>query len=92
METNETATIEDLAKQLKRLIDDEATTFSQSDNKFQTKYEMLVYDLKRELENAESLYNDYEDQKLTFNTIEAEGFLRAMKTVKGHLDFIEENY
>lgn len=55
------------------------------------KYESLVWDIKDHLRTAESLYEDFKEQGLTFNTIEAEGFLRSAKTVMGFLDRVEEN-
>lgn len=54
-------------------------------------YEGLVWNIKNHLRTAEELYEDFKEQGLTFNTIEAEGFLRSAKTVMGFLDYIEEN-
>lgn len=54
------------------------------------KYECLVWDIKDHLKTAEGLHEDFKEQGLTFNTIEAEGFLRSAKTVMGFLNQIEE--
>lgn len=56
------------------------------------KYEDLVWDIKNHLKKAEDLYEDFKEQGLTFNSIEAEGFLRSAKTVMGFLDQVECMY
>jgi hypothetical protein len=55
---------------------------------YQEKFENLTFDLERLIEEAKGLAEDYKSQGLNFNTIEAEGFLRAMLTVKATI----ENY
>ena len=40
-------------------------------------YECLVYELQRAKEDAQSLYDNYKEEGLTFNSIEAEGYLRG---------------
>lgn len=40
---------------------------------------------------AQSLYDDMKNKDLVFNTIETEGYLRAIKIVKQQLEYINES-
>ena len=54
-----------------------------------TRYNDLIEAIKSELallvENAQLAYNDYSMNGFTANSIEAEGFLRGVKTAEGHI-------
>jgi len=51
-------------------------------------YESLVYDISRVLEDAQWTYDDVSQNKLAFNSVEAEGFLRCARYIKS---IVEEN-
>lgn len=57
-------------------------------------YERMVDDLRsftsEMLTHAQELYDNYSGEKLAFNTIEAEGYLRAAKEMKNHFDDLDE--
>ena len=40
-------------------------------------YNALVFELERAKDEADVLYKDYKEAGLTFNTVEAEGYLRG---------------
>ena len=70
-----------IAKQIQDIIQEEVSN-QRVDNDIEEKFTNLVYDLDHLIREAEELRVDFEEQKLSINTIEAEGYLRAMLTVK----------
>lgn len=56
------------------------------------KYEWLVRKIEEEVDEAESIYNDYSQEGFTVNSIEAEGYLRCAKTIKNIVAYIESHY
>lgn len=75
-----------LIEQLNYLVNNEARRITSDADSRYDKYEMMVFDLRRLVEDAKLLVDDYKSQELTFNTIESEGFLRAMLTVEAVLN------
>ncbi len=53
------------------------------------KWEWIKDHIDGELISTQTLYDDMKKNGLSFNVIEAEGFLRAIKTVKQQLDYID---
>lgn len=53
------------------------------------KYDNLVWKITYQLQTAQELYNDFKAQELTFNTIEAEGFLRSIKEISDYVDYLK---
>lgn len=56
------------------------------------KYEWLVRKIEEEVDDAESIYNNYSQERLTVNSIEAEGYLRCAKTIENIVAYIESHY
>ena len=56
------------------------------------KYEWLVRKIEEEVDDAESVYNNYYQERFTVNFIEAEGYLRCAKTIKNIVAYIESHY
>lgn len=54
------------------------------------KWEWIKSDIENELAVTQAGYDDLKKNGLSFNVIEAEGFLRAIKTVKQQLEYIDE--
>jgi hypothetical protein len=77
---------EHLIEQLHHLINNEARRITSDEESNHDRFEMMVFDLRRLVGDAKLLVDDYKSQGLTFNTIEAEGFLRAMLTIEAVLD------
>jgi exonuclease VII small subunit len=71
-------------KKLERIIEElrEVNLEDSKLNGFYWKNEMkyLVESLERHLDQAQQLYDDMKENGLSFSTIEAEGYLRGMKT------------
>lgn len=72
-----------IAEKLQQIIDCEVRRQTVTDH--EEKLNDLKYDLTTYIENAKVLVEDYKSQGLTFNTIEAEGYLRAWLTVESIL-------
>lgn len=57
-------------------------------------YERMVGDMRsftsEMLTHAQELYDNYSGEKLAFNMIEAEGYLRAAKEIKNQFDDLDE--
>ena len=55
----------------------------------ETTCKVLIEDITRELASLQAqalaAYKDFSDNGLTVNTIEAEGFLRGIKTAEAHI-------
>jgi rubrerythrin len=77
---------QEIASQLWDIIQREVD--DQSDRQFEEKLENLKYALEDLIRDAKETRDDFKDQGLTYGTLEAEGYLRAMLTVESIL----ENY
>ena len=55
-----------------------------------TRYEELVEIINQEYKDAKYLYNDMKQQELSFGTIEAEGYVRALRIILSQIENIEE--
>ena len=54
------------------------------------KWEWIKSHINNELADTQAAYDDLKKNGLSFNVIEAEGFLRAITDVKRQLDHIDE--
>ena len=54
------------------------------------KWEWIKRHIENELVDTQAAYDDLKKNGLSFNVIEAEGFLRAMTDVKRQLEYIDE--
>ena len=54
------------------------------------KWEWIKSHIENELDVTQTAYDDLKKNGLSFNVIETEGFLRAIKTVKHQLEYIDE--
>lgn len=55
-------------------------------------HEWLVDFLKDEMDQAESLYKYHLNDSLTISAVEAEGYLRACKTIANHIEVFSKEY
>ena len=60
-------------------------------NKVKEELSWLKHEIERNYEYAQNVLQDYKESGLTFNSIEAEGYLRASKTIYEQLKYISEN-
>lgn len=54
------------------------------------KWEWIKSHIENELADTQAAYDDLKKNGLSFNVIEAEGFLRAIMDVKRRLEYIDE--
>lgn len=54
------------------------------------KWEWIKSHIENELADTQAAYDDLKKNGLSFNVIEAEGFLRAITDVKRQLEYIDE--
>ena len=54
------------------------------------KWEWIKSHIENELADTQTTYDDLKKNGLSFNVIEAEGFLRAIKTIHAQLQHIDE--
>lgn len=54
------------------------------------KWEWIKSHINNELADTQAAYDDLKKNGLSFNVIEAEGFLRAITDVKRQLEYIDE--
>ena len=74
-------TTEQIAKQIKDLIDRNVNTIKHDDEKWKEHYQMIVEDLEGEIKMTEELIEDFTESKLSINLIEQEGYLRCLRTM-----------
>ena len=55
-------------------------------------YKALVYELERAKIEANDLYEDYKKDGLTFNTVEAEGYLRGTLWCFSTVKYVEDMF
>ena len=51
----------------------------------------LINEINNEQRSAQAIYDDVKQQGLTFNTIEAEGYLRAMNAIVNLVKYARED-
>lgn len=56
---------------------------------WKSQFEWLINDIELQLNAAVGTYNDFKEQGLTFSTIEAEGYVRGIKTM---LELVKYSY
>ena len=86
MKPTRTEQLKKLTRDLNNIINGEVRNRSDVETPYKEKFDNLVYDISRLFEESVLLMEDYKFQGLTFNTIEAEGYHRAMLTVKSIID------
>jgi hypothetical protein len=55
-------------------------------------FEAIKHDLDRLIRDAKEIQADYAEQGLTHNSLENEGYLRGLLTVKGSFDYHVKSY
>jgi len=75
---------------LKNLIEREAYSRSTPNRVFEERYDYLTSTIKYEAAQAQLFYDEIKDGGLTANTIEAEGFLRAMRVIEAIVEDANE--
>lgn len=82
-------TEEEIAKQLTTLINQNILKKSNDDNKWKNHYFEIIEELQHEIKFSEDSILDFKEDKLTFNLIEQEGYLRALKKMLNRFKDIE---
>lgn len=72
-------TEEEIARQLATLINQNISKKQNDDNKWKNHYFEIIEELEHEIKFSEDNILDYKEDKLTFNLIEQEGYLRGLK-------------
>ena len=60
--------------------------------KYEELYDALVFELERTKDEASVLYKDYKEAGLTFNAIEAEGYLRGTLWCFNTVKYVEDMF
>lgn len=80
METKK-VNLEDISRDIASYIDNKVAYIRYDDNKWKSGYEDGVDEIESEIARTRELIKDYSDEKLTINSIEAEGYLRGLITM-----------
>ena len=75
----------ELAKQLENIINQRVIELTRNEHDWKESYQTVNIIIDNEIESVKSVIADYKEQNLTFNSIEQEGYLRAMLVVKSIL-------
>lgn len=81
-----------LTKKLQELIDNEAAKVVESNTKYERLWKSIIEELENEINEWKEIKKDYTEGSLTINSIEAEGYIRALITMKNRFLFYEENH
>jgi len=81
-----------LDQRIQSLIDAEVKVAlaKQGDSKYEEKWDDLIYEIDSLEKHARMLYEDCKGNGLNFNSIEAEGYLRGLITVKNYLEELND--
>ncbi len=74
-------TVEEISKELIKMIDNKVSIIENNDQKFKTHYESVMDELESELKFTSELIEDFKEGGLTINAVEQEGYLRCLKTM-----------
>ena len=77
---------------IKCLIEREANNRSKPNRIAQEKYEHLTETIEWEVKRAKDFYESIKADGLTINTVEAEGFLRAMLWIESTVKEVNETH
>ena len=77
--------IDSIARTLATLIQDQVDKHTTND--FESAFLNMIYEIENEYTDAKILYEDMKEQGFSANTIETEGYLRAMTRVMSIVDF-----
>lgn len=83
-------TIENLVKELVSYVNtcidefNKSHPLTQEETTYKEKYEYIVSELIYLKEQAQNLYDNMKEEGLTVGLVEAEGYLRAFKTIEGN--------
>jgi hypothetical protein len=84
--------MEELTKKLQELIDSEVSKVAESNTKYERLWKSMVEELEVEINNWQEIKKDYTEGNLTINSIEAEGYIRALTTMKNRFIDYEKYY
>ena len=84
--------MKELTKKLQELIDNEAAKVVESNTKYERLFKSIIEELENEINEWKEIKKDYTEGNLTINSIEAEGYIRALITMKNRFLFYEENH
>ena len=76
--------IKKLAEDLEAIINSEIRKTQSDDTKYKNHYNNVMAELENRIKDTETFKQHLTEQNLSFNAIEAEGYLRALK------DMVEE--
>ena len=82
--------IKSIALAINKLIEDGVSDISSNDKKYENLYNDIKSEIESDIKNTQELYDDYKLNKLDFNLIELEGYLRCLKTIMNTLDYLEK--
>jgi hypothetical protein len=78
--------VNDIALEVKSIIDSRVQWIAEQDCFWKEKYKELAESIKYGLEKAQENYDSMKSENLSIGTIEAEGYLRAMKDVVTYIE------
>lgn len=76
--------VDSIARLITFLIQDEVDKHTAND--VETAFLNMIYEIENEYTDAKALYDDMKEHGYTVNTIETEGYLRAMTRVMSIVD------
>jgi hypothetical protein len=79
--------IEEIASRINRIIDYQIEEARKKDIKYKYPLMLIIEEINRHIVDAEDLIEDYKQQKLTLNQLEAEGGLRALIQLRNEINY-----
>ena len=83
-----TQKIKEISIQIQELIEEEISK-QDTNQEYKESLESFIRNFEYMVQEARDVVEDYKSQGLTFNTIEAEGYLRAFLTIQSMLPTVE---
>jgi uncharacterized membrane protein YgaE (UPF0421/DUF939 family) len=82
--------LKEIAKKVQTLIDFEVSNIERTENKWKNQYESVMSELENELKYTNETIEDFQENNLTFNIIEQEGYKRCLRTMINRFHYFEK--
>ena len=80
--------IAEITAGIERIIDWNIKQINEGDSKYERLYKSCIKDIEIEIKASKEIIKDFNDNELSFNKIEQEGFLRGLIYIR---DLFKEN-
>ena len=78
--------LEDITRDIASYIENKVNDVNNDDQKWKDNYDSVIEELKSEIVRTKEAIKEYDEDNLTVNRIETEGYLRGLITMVNHFE------